>query len=41
MDVIEALTDADFFNKLDDQTVNWLEDQGTWEVWNRQFASNN
>jgi endonuclease G len=40
VDVIEALTGVDFFNELEDQTEKWLEDQDTWEVWKRRFASN-
>ncbi len=39
VNVIESLTGADFFNALDDQTEKWLEDQDTWEVWKRQFIS--
>jgi endonuclease G len=39
IDVIEALAGLDFFSMLDDQTENWLEDQDTWEVWKRLFAS--
>jgi len=38
--VIEALTGEDFFITLGGQTEKWLEDQDTWEIWQRQFGSN-
>ena len=37
VDILEALSGVDFFNELDDATENKLEDQDTWEVWEREF----
>ena len=36
-DILEALSGVDFFNELDDATENKLEDQDTWEIWEREF----
>jgi len=39
VNVIEALTGEDFFITLGGQTEKRLEDQDTWEIWQRQFGS--
>jgi endonuclease G len=39
VDTIEALSGLDFLSELDDAEENWLEDQDTWTVWEREFVS--